>query len=65
MHVLFSLFFSKSKPAVSIKNILESQKEVPSMRVIGRGTLTMDASEARKTEKAQAFIRRLESLEVN
>ena len=36
------------------------KKEASSMRVVGRGTLTMDASAARGTRKSKDFIQKID-----
>ncbi|WP_298941986.1 hypothetical protein [uncultured Psychromonas sp.] len=38
------------------------KKESSSMRVIGRGTLTMSAKEARSTQKSKEFISKMDKL---
>ncbi|BBL60288.1 hypothetical protein [Methylomonas koyamae] len=38
------------------------KKESSSMRVVGRGTLTMSAKEARSTKKSKAFIAKMDEL---
>ncbi|WP_417763954.1 hypothetical protein [Shewanella sp.] len=38
------------------------KKEAASMRVVGRGTLTMNAEDARSTEKSKAFIDKIDRL---
>lgn len=38
------------------------KKESSSMRVVGRGTLTMNAKEARSTKKSKEFIAKMDKL---
>jgi hypothetical protein len=38
------------------------KKESSSMRVVGRGTLTMSAKDARSTQKSKAFIAKMNEL---
>ncbi|TRW94402.1 hypothetical protein [Candidatus Methylobacter oryzae] len=38
------------------------KKETSSMRVLGRGTLTMSAKEARSTKKSKEFIAKMDKL---
>jgi len=38
------------------------KKESSSMRVLGRGTLTMSAKEARSTKKSKEFIAKMDKL---
>ncbi|MFY2508812.1 hypothetical protein ACN3E9_11115 [Vibrio pectenicida] len=38
------------------------QKQASSMRVVGRGTLTNDASQVRSTEKSKIFISKLDRI---
>jgi len=53
---------ANSRDAEMMRNIRRSKSETPSMRVVGRGALTMDASEARNTKKAKEFIKKLDSI---
>lgn len=48
------------------KHILEmlNKNALPSMRIVGRGTLTMDAIEARSTEAAKNYIKDMEKMDM-
>jgi len=51
-------------PTTEEREILQHlrKKEASSMRVVGRGTLTMDASVARSTQKSKDFIQKIDRL---
>ncbi|WP_440877646.1 hypothetical protein [Thalassotalea sp. PLHSN55] len=51
-------------PTKEEREILQQlrKKESSSMRVVGRGTLTMSAKEARDTEKSKKFIAKMDKL---
>lgn len=51
-------------PTQEEREILQQlrKKESSSMRVVGRGTLTMSAKEARDTEKSKEFIAKMDKL---
>jgi len=51
-------------PTQEEREILQQlrKKESASMRVVGRGTLTMSAKEARDTEKSKKFIAKMDKL---
>lgn len=51
-------------PSTEEREILQHlrKKEASSMRVVGRGTLTMDATAARSTKKSKDFIKTIDRL---
>jgi len=51
-------------PTQEEREILQQlrKKESASMRVVGRGTLTMSAKEARDTDKSKKFIAKMDKL---
>ncbi len=51
-------------PTEEEREILQQlrKKESASMRVVGRGTLTMNARDARNTEKSKKFIAKMNKL---
>ena len=62
MTTLFRLF--GLVPSEEEREILKHlrKKESSSMRVLGRGTLTMSAKEARSTIKSKEFIAKMDKL---
>lgn len=59
----FLAFFGLA-PSSEEREVLQHlrKKEASTMRVVGRGTLTMDAAAARSTKKSREFIEKLDRL---
>lgn len=61
--ILLSLGLKADKEEQRILDLLDKHA-LPSMRIVGNGTLTMDAIEARSTPESIAFIENIKKMKI-
>lgn len=61
--ILISLGLMADKEEQRVLDLLDKHS-LPSMRVVGNGTLTMDAIEARSTPESIEFIEQIKKMKV-
>lgn len=61
--ILIALGLMADKEEQRVLNLLDKHS-LPSMRVVGNGTLTMDAIEARSTPESIAFIEQIKKMKI-
>lgn len=61
--ILIALGLMADKEEQRVLDLLDKHS-LPSMRVVGNGTLTMDAIEARSTPESIAFIEQIKKMKV-
>lgn len=61
--ILISLCLMADKEEQMVLDLLDKHS-LPSMRVVGNGTLTMDAIEARSTPESIAFIEQIKKMKI-